>query len=160
MRTMFDRRAGSLIRLSCPAYPIRSLGRDGGATETAAVERGPDRGFLRLAQRQHGPPHRTTRLTEQFDLEDGAGVIAAITSCPNPPTPAVMLGAGLVNRGLELGLEGMRVGGKRQLIIWTPENLHSLDPETGEEYWHQPFKIQAGEVGDNQIGAGGTAESL
>ena len=36
--------------------------------------------------------------TSQFDLEDGAVVIAAITSCTNTSNPAVMIGAGLVAR--------------------------------------------------------------
>ena len=35
---------------------------------------------------------------EQFELEDGAIVIAAITSCTNTSNPAVMLGAGLLAR--------------------------------------------------------------
>ena len=35
---------------------------------------------------------------EQFDLEDGAVVIAAITSCTNTSNPQVMLGAGLLAR--------------------------------------------------------------
>lgn len=29
-------------------------------------------------------------------------------------------------------------GGKRQLIIWCPDSLNSLDPETGKVYWRQP----------------------
>jgi aconitate hydratase len=35
---------------------------------------------------------------QQFELEDGAVVIAAITSCTNTSNPAVMIGAGLVAR--------------------------------------------------------------
>jgi len=35
---------------------------------------------------------------EEFELEDGAVVIAAITSCTNTSNPAVMLGAGLLAR--------------------------------------------------------------
>lgn len=35
-------------------------------------------------------------------------------------------------------------GGKRQLIIWHPEAINSLDPETGEVYWSIPFKIRSG----------------
>jgi outer membrane protein assembly factor BamB len=35
-------------------------------------------------------------------------------------------------------------GGKRQLIIWHPEAVESLDPETGKVYWSQPFTLQAG----------------
>jgi aconitase A len=39
-----------------------------------------------------------TSGTQSFDLEDGAVVIAAITSCTNTSNPAVMVGAGLLAR--------------------------------------------------------------
>jgi aconitate hydratase len=39
-----------------------------------------------------------TQDGEQFELEDGAVVIAAITSCTNTSNPAVMVGAGLLAR--------------------------------------------------------------
>jgi len=32
----------------------------------------------------------------------------------------------------------------RQLIIWHPEAVTSLDPETGKVYWQQPFQIKQG----------------
>jgi len=35
-------------------------------------------------------------------------------------------------------------GGCRQLILWHPESLNSLDPETGRVYWTQPFECKAG----------------
>lgn len=35
-------------------------------------------------------------------------------------------------------------GGVRQLIIWDPSAVTSLNPESGALYWRQPFKIQAG----------------
>lgn len=35
------------------------------------------------------------------------------------------------------------IGGKRTLIIWHPESVNGLDPETGKLYWSQPFKIDA-----------------
>jgi outer membrane protein assembly factor BamB len=35
-------------------------------------------------------------------------------------------------------------GGKRQLIIWHPESINSLDPETGKVYWSKPFEVKAG----------------
>jgi outer membrane protein assembly factor BamB len=35
-------------------------------------------------------------------------------------------------------------GGKKQLIIWHPESANSLNPETGEVYWSEPFKSRAG----------------
>jgi outer membrane protein assembly factor BamB len=36
-----------------------------------------------------------------------------------------------------------KAGGKRQLIIWHPEAVNSLDPETGEVFWSQKFPIKA-----------------
>jgi outer membrane protein assembly factor BamB len=35
-------------------------------------------------------------------------------------------------------------GGRRQLIIWHPESVNSLNPETGEVYWSVPFKSREG----------------
>ena len=33
----------------------------------------------------------------------------------------------------------IRAAGKDQLLIWDPENLNSLDPETGKPYWSRPL---------------------
>jgi outer membrane protein assembly factor BamB len=35
-------------------------------------------------------------------------------------------------------------GGKRQLIIWHPEAVNALDPETGTVFWSQPFESRTG----------------
>ena len=35
-------------------------------------------------------------------------------------------------------------GGKRQLIIWHPEAVNSLNPETGDVYWKVPFTAKSG----------------
>lgn len=35
-------------------------------------------------------------------------------------------------------------GGKRQLIVWTPTAVNSLDPETGKVYWSKPFESNNG----------------
>jgi outer membrane protein assembly factor BamB len=35
-------------------------------------------------------------------------------------------------------------GGKRQLIIFDPEAVSSLDPETGRVYWSEPYKARSG----------------
>ncbi|MGH9720831.1 MAG: PQQ-binding-like beta-propeller repeat protein [Bryobacteraceae bacterium] len=35
-------------------------------------------------------------------------------------------------------------GGTRQLIIWYPRAVASLDPATGKVLWEEPFRIQAG----------------
>jgi outer membrane protein assembly factor BamB len=34
-------------------------------------------------------------------------------------------------------------GGQRQLIIWSPESVNGLDPETGKPYWSQPFTVKS-----------------
>lgn len=34
-------------------------------------------------------------------------------------------------------------GGKRQLIIWHPESVNGLNPETGKPYWSQRFNVKA-----------------
>src|SRR5262249_24256758 len=35
-------------------------------------------------------------------------------------------------------------GGRRQLIVWSPDSVNGLDPETGRVDWTQPFKVRAG----------------
>ena len=35
-------------------------------------------------------------------------------------------------------------GGKRQLIIWHPAALVSLDPENGKEWWSEPYEVKQG----------------
>jgi outer membrane protein assembly factor BamB len=35
-------------------------------------------------------------------------------------------------------------GGQRQLIIWHPESLNSLNPETGKVHWSEPFTVRSG----------------
>jgi outer membrane protein assembly factor BamB len=35
-------------------------------------------------------------------------------------------------------------GGTRQLIIWHPQAVVSLDPQTGKVYWEHPFKVDTG----------------
>ena len=35
-------------------------------------------------------------------------------------------------------------GGVRQLIVWHPAALASLDPETGEAYWEEPWEVSMG----------------
>ena len=42
------------------------------------------------------------------------------------------------------------IGGKRQLILWHPESVNALDPETGKVFWSQRYNKKP------QIGAGMT----
>jgi len=36
------------------------------------------------------------------------------------------------------------LGGRRQLIIWHPQAINGLDPETGELFWTIPFDVRSG----------------
>jgi len=38
----------------------------------------------------------------------------------------------------------IEASGVRQLIVWDPEEVASLNPETGELYWRQPYVVGAG----------------
>jgi outer membrane protein assembly factor BamB len=38
----------------------------------------------------------------------------------------------------------IEAGGTRQLIVWNPQSLNSLDPKTGKVYWSEPFTAKAG----------------
>jgi outer membrane protein assembly factor BamB len=38
----------------------------------------------------------------------------------------------------------VQAGGTRQLIVWHPESVNSLNPETGDVYWTEPSKIRSG----------------
>ena len=62
-----------------------------------------------------------------FDRTTGAEIWRALSS--------VEAGAGV---GQPIIIEA---GGVRQLIIWHPLAISSLDPETGEVYWEQPFEV-------------------
>ncbi|VAX10534.1 Aconitate hydratase [hydrothermal vent metagenome] len=61
-----------------------------------------------MAERAADAALRTAKVTfeaEQFELKDGAVVIAAITSCTNTSNPSVLIGAGLLaQRAVECGL--------------------------------------------------------
>ncbi len=35
-------------------------------------------------------------------------------------------------------------GGRRELIVWHPESINGLDPETGKVYWTEPFEVRSG----------------
>ncbi|MFI5379448.1 MAG: PQQ-binding-like beta-propeller repeat protein [Tepidisphaerales bacterium] len=38
----------------------------------------------------------------------------------------------------------LEAGGTRQLIVWSPQSLNSLDPQTGKVYWSEPFTAKQG----------------
>jgi len=70
----------------------------------------------------------TNTTVVAFDKESGKEIWHALTAKEPGYCPPVIFEA----------------GGKRQLIVWNPESVNSLDPETGAVYWSEPAKIQAG----------------
>jgi outer membrane protein assembly factor BamB len=38
----------------------------------------------------------------------------------------------------------IEAGGRRQVIIWHPESINSLDPETGKVFWSVPMEVRSG----------------
>src|SRR5439155_24059646 len=38
----------------------------------------------------------------------------------------------------------IEAGGRRQLIIWHPESINALDPETGNLFWSVPMEVRSG----------------
>ncbi|MFN2627111.1 MAG: aconitate hydratase [Gaiellaceae bacterium] len=65
----------------------------------------PNREPAHVAVAERAQPQAVSYAGEEFELEHGAVVIAAITSCTNTSNPSVMLGAGLLaKRAVELGL--------------------------------------------------------
>ena len=38
----------------------------------------------------------------------------------------------------------IEAGGRKQLIVWHPEAVNSLDPANGKPYWREPFKVRSG----------------
>ena len=62
-----------------------------------------------------------------FDRTTGAEVWRALSS--------VEAGAGVAQPVI------IEAGGVRQLVIWHPLAVSSLDPATGEGYWEQPFEV-------------------
>jgi outer membrane protein assembly factor BamB len=49
------------------------------------------------------------------------------------------------------------IGGKPQLIVWHPQSVNSLNPESGDLYWSQPFVSavkKKGKSGGASLGAG------
>ena len=59
-----------------------------------------------------------------------------------------------IETGTEMGYAQpiiYEAGGARQLIIWHPQALASLDPETGEIYWEQPWEVSMGLRASRQL---------
>ncbi len=85
-------------------------------------------------------------------LVDGPRLIALVGGSPDAKVAAFDKMTGKeIWRALDASSEPgydppiiFEAGGVRQLIVWHPTDVASLNPETGAIYWRQPFKIQAG----------------
>ena len=82
-------------------------------------------------------------------LVDGDRLIALVGGQPDAKVVAFdkMTGKEIwraLSSTTELGVAQpiiITAGGARQLIIWYPGAVASLDPETGKTYWEQPYKV-------------------
>ena len=82
-------------------------------------------------------------------LVDGNRLIALVDGRPDAKVVAFdkMTGAELwraLSTDTDLGVAQpviINAGGTRQLIIWHPGAVASLDPATGKTYWEQPYKV-------------------
>ncbi len=85
-------------------------------------------------------------------LVDGERLIALVGGSPDAKVVAFdKMTGGEIWRSIDATSEPgydppliVEAGGVRQLIVWHPTAVASLDPVTGKVYWEQPFKIQAG----------------
>ena len=85
-------------------------------------------------------------------LVDGDRVIYLVGGEPDAPVVAFDTRTGeevwrAINVGSEVGYAQpiiIQAGGVRQLIIYHPLAVSSLNPETGEVYWEQPYEVFGG----------------
>ena len=70
----------------------------------------------------------------------------ALSSWPSTSAPATRSGARCRSprRWATRNRSSYEAGGARQLIIWHPTALTSLDPVTGRVYWDQPWEVGSG----------------
>ena len=85
---------------------------------------------------------------EEYELEHGSVVIAAITSCTNTSNPSVMVGAGLLaKKAVEAGL---------QRKPWVKSSLAPGSKVVTEYYERSGLQQYLDELGFNTVGYGCT----
>lgn len=129
---------------------VYTLGRSGVlsalATDTGQV----------LWRKDYGTDYGVDRMTWGFDwgfasapLVDGERLICFVGGSPNARVVAFdkMTGDEIwraLPSDTDLGVAQpiiIEAGGARQLIVWNPEEIVSLDPVTGDLYWRQPYLV-------------------
>jgi outer membrane protein assembly factor BamB len=109
-----------------------------------------------LWRKQYGEDYGVNRMQWGFDwgfasapLVDGDRLICFVGGAPDARVVAFDKITGeevwraLPSEG-DLGVAQpiiIEAGGARQLIVWNPEEVASLDPETGAIYWRQPYVV-------------------
>jgi outer membrane protein assembly factor BamB len=78
-------------------------------------------------------PAREGKLVTAFDKMTGEALWTALKADDIGYCPPIIVEPGPAKPG------GAGNLGPRQLIIWNPESVNSLDPETGKVNWAQPF---------------------
>ena len=78
----------------------------------------------------------TGSVAVAFDKNSGKELWRALSAKEPGYSPPMMCNAGSKNE--------LVAGGKWQLIIWHPEAVNSLNPETGKVYWSEPFASRNG----------------
>jgi outer membrane protein assembly factor BamB len=108
-------------------------------------------------QKDYVTDYGADRLKWAFDwgfasapLVDGNRLIAMVGGLPDSKVVAFDKMTGkeiwraLSSTETDLGVAQPKIitaGGTRQLIIWYPGAVASLEPETGKVYWEQPYKV-------------------
>ena len=95
-------------------------------------------------------------------LVDGDRLIAVVGGEPDALVVAFDKHTGeeiwrAIETGTEMGYAQpviYEAGGVRQLIVWHPQALASLDPETGALYWEQPWDVPMGVTVPTPVRAG------
>ena len=109
-----------------------------------------------LWRKRYGDDYGVDRMQWGFDwgfasapLVDGERLICFVGGQPDARVVAFDKLTGeeiwrALSSGEDLGVAQpiiVEAGGARQLIVWNPEEVASLDPVTGEVYWRQPYVV-------------------
>jgi aconitate hydratase len=114
----------------------------------AGTAREPEPAAVAVADAPGGDPVRVSLDGEEFALDHGAVVIAAITSCTNTSNPQVMIGAGLLaKKAVELGLR------RRP---WVKSSLAPGSRVVTDYYERAGLQRYLDELGFNTVGYGCT----
>ena len=134
-------------RLARRRSPRRSRPSDPTTEQQPAGEPQPDAAGAVATSRARGPPTACAGRRE-FELDHGAVVIAAITSCTNTSNPQVMVAAGLLaKKAVERGLQPQP---------WVKSSLAPGSKVVTDYYERAGLRRYLDELGFNTVGYGCT----